>query len=135
MRFTDFFFFTSIVAIALLAEPISKTITATWTAVGDDGITNGPATTYDLRYSTSMDSLINNFESCAPISGLPIPGIPNSTDSVSFTQEFEIGTTYYFAIKTEDDSENLSNLSNIASYVVEDTFAPAAILDFSIAIQ
>ena len=74
-----------------------------WTAPGDDA-GSGTATTYDVRYSTSV---INegNWGSATQATGEPSPSIAGTAESMTVSGLLE-DTTYYFAIKTSDEVPN-----------------------------
>ncbi|MDI6792534.1 MAG: VWA domain-containing protein [bacterium] len=87
-------------------------ITLTWTAPGDDG-DSGTASSYDIRYSTSIITE-DNWNQADMCEGEPNPEIAGTL------QEFAVsglmpGSTYYFAIKAFDEELNSSALSNTAS--------------------
>ncbi len=110
----------------------SGTATLTWTAPGDDG-SNGTATTYDLRYSTSP---IVSFLSATPVTGAPLPAIAGTNQSMTISG-LSAATPYYFAIKTKDEVPNTSTLSNVPSATTlistgVDTTAPAQITNLAI---
>jgi hypothetical protein len=86
-----------------------------WSATGDDG-TEGTAISYEIRYSTSLDSLENQFDSVALVENLPTPSAPGTRDTVHVT-DLASRTTYYFAMKVVDDEGNKSALSNIIAVV------------------
>ncbi|QJD81914.1 fibronectin type III domain-containing protein [Cohnella herbarum] len=108
------------------------TITLTWTAPGDDGMT-GTATSYDIRYSTS--SFTNaDWATLTQASGEPVPGAAGTSESFTVTG-LSAGTTYYFAIKTKDEVANESGLSNVVSLATtasSDTTPPAAVSNLSV---
>jgi hypothetical protein len=113
----------------LTAEEITRTVHFTWTATGDDG-TLGTASEYVIKYSTSIDSLTNNWDACEYIvydGVIPVAFMP-----MSWTIDivFPATGTYYFAIKAADEVPNWSNISNIISIPILDDIAPAAIIDF-----
>ncbi|HEX7879850.1 MAG TPA: hypothetical protein VF720_10595 [Candidatus Eisenbacteria bacterium] len=83
-----------------------------WTAPGDDGST-GTATTYDIRYATSPITAAN-FASAVPATGEPVP-LPAGTPQELTITTLSAGVVYYFAMKSVDDQENLSDLSNVVS--------------------
>ena len=89
----------------------TDTITLEWTAPGDDG-DEGTANSYDIRYTT-VGFIISNmvFSSATQVSGVSSPQIAGSTETFTVTG-LNMGTTYYFAIKTKDEAENISDLSN-----------------------
>lgn len=83
-----------------------------WTATGDDG-SAGTASSYDVRYSTSIITELN-WNSAAQAIGEPIPLISGSTQTfivIGLTSN----TNYFFAIKSIDDASNISLISNIAT--------------------
>jgi len=90
----------------------SNTATLTWAAPGDDG-SEGTASVYDLRYSTSpIDE--GNFDSATRATGLPHPQPVGSEESF-MVKGLDFNTTYYFGLVTEDEQVNRSTLSNIPS--------------------
>jgi len=98
--------------------------TLAWTAVGDDSLT-GTATSYDVRYSTSPITAAN-FTSATAASGVPAPAVAGTAQSV-VVRNLGRQVTYYFALRTTDDSGNVSAVSNVPSATTTDTMAPAAI--------
>jgi phosphodiesterase/alkaline phosphatase D-like protein len=91
----------------------SATRTATtlaWKATGDDGST-GTATTYDIRYSTSVISQ-DNFNSATQAVGEPTPTAAGRLESFAITG-LNHGTRYYFAMKVADEVPNWSGLSKV----------------------
>ena len=87
-----------------------------WTAPADYGANGtGPyaAASYDLRYSTSPITEVN-FASATPVAGLAAPKVPGTAESFTATG-LTGGTVYYFALKSRDDSNNVSEISNTAS--------------------
>ena len=68
-------------SVAIAAGTPSNSATLTWTAPGDDGST-GTATSYDIRYSTSV---INdgNWAASTPLPGEPAPVIAGSAEFFS----------------------------------------------------
>jgi len=98
--------------------------TLAWTAVGDDSLT-GTAASYQIRYSTAPITLAN-FASATAVTGVPVPAAPGTAQSV-VVRSLSRQVTYYFALRTADDSGNVSALSNVPSTTTTDTMAPAAI--------
>jgi lysophospholipase L1-like esterase len=86
--------------------------TLLWTAPGNDGM-EGTAAQYDLRYSTSPINE-SNFNSAVQVHNIFQPSSPGSQENFVVTG-LETGTTYYFALKTSDESGNLSGISNVVS--------------------
>lgn len=83
-----------------------------WVAPGDDEDI-GQATSYDLRYSTSMIT-DENWDNATQVEGESAPK-PGGEDDFLVVKELSQATTYYFAIKSEDEAANVSGLSNISS--------------------
>lgn len=110
-------------------EPTLHTITLAWTAPGDDnGV--GQAAAYDIRYSTSR-AAVETWTEANQIENEPTPKASGSTETLVVTG-LDPETTYYFAIKTLDEEENVSLRSNIASETtlrLADTNPPCQITD------
>jgi hypothetical protein len=87
-------------------------ITLTWTAPGDD-LATGTASEYDIRYSTASITEAN-WTSATEVSNEPAPQV-SGTSQTHVVSSLSPDTTYYFAIKTTDDADNASALSNVAS--------------------
>lgn len=102
----------SAIANLALSNPTASSITLSWTAPGDDGNT-GTATSYDIRYSTSLITAAN-WASATQVAGEPTPQIAGSNQSMTVTG-LSAATTYYFAIKTSDEVPNISSISNVPS--------------------
>jgi len=103
-------------------------VSVRWTAPGDDG-TTGTATTYDVRYSTSAITSAN-WGSALQATGEPAPTAAGTTQN--FTINGLSGSrTYYVAIKTTDNSGNVSLLSNVVNGTTTDTVPPAPVRDLS----
>ncbi len=94
------------------SEATYNSINLNWTAVGDDGIT-GIATSYDIRYAISPITEAT-WSSATLAIGEPSPSSPGDSESFNITN-ISSETTYYFAIKTSDESGNQSTISNIPS--------------------
>ncbi len=90
----------------------SSSIDLSWTAPGDDGNTD-TATTYDVRYSTSLIDA-SNFSSAIEATSEPSPSTAGSYESMTVSG-LSAGTTYFFALKTSDEVPNTSNISNVVS--------------------
>jgi hypothetical protein len=101
-----------------------------WSATGDDGMT-GFADRYDVRYSTALIDA-GNFDSAAPISQSLTPKAPGQPESLPVTG-LTPDTTYWFAVKVIDESDNASAISNVASARTEalDVTPPATITDLA----
>ncbi len=99
--------------VSIASTPSTATaITLTWTAPGDDGLT-GTATSYDLRMSLNPIT-DQNFSTATQLSGESAPQVAGSTQLYTATNLIP-SRTYYFALKTSDEANNVSALSNIAT--------------------
>jgi hypothetical protein len=103
-----------------------STASLSWTAVGDDSLT-GTATSYDIRYSTTPITAAN-FAAATPVTGVPLPAAPGTSQSV-VVRNLSREVTYYFAMKVLDDAGHASALSNVPSGTTTDTMPPAAVRD------
>ena len=101
----------------------STAVTLSWTAPGDDG-SSGTASTYDMRYSTSLITAAN-FGSATQVSGVPAPKVAGSAESFVVTG-LNSSTMYYFAIKTADEVPNWSAISNVTNRTTLTESAPPA---------
>ncbi len=91
-------------------SPTARSITLTWTAVGDDSL-SGTADRYDIRYTA--DSLAT-WEDMTVVSDPPDPKPAGDAESFVVTG-LEPITTYHFQMKAADEVPNWSGLSNRAS--------------------
>ncbi len=90
----------------------ATSISLRWTASGSDG-TVGTAGAYDLRYSVTPITE-SNWPDAIPAQGVPLPRSSGSPEVFAVTG-LERSTTYYFAIRTIDDTPTWSELSNVAA--------------------
>ncbi|MFC1731822.1 fibronectin type III domain-containing protein [candidate division KSB1 bacterium] len=95
-----------------LSGATDTSIDVGWTAPGDDG-SSGTASSYDVRYSTSV---INdgNWSSATQATGESTPSVAGSSESMTVSG-LSSGTLYYIALKTSDEVPNESTLSNVPS--------------------
>jgi chitodextrinase len=110
-----------------LAQSAWNSVRLTWTASGDDSLT-GRAAQYDLRYSTSVITAAN-FAAAIAVSGLPVPAAAGAAESFTVTG-LQPATTYWFAIRSADESGNWAGVSNVISRATTgapDTLRPAAV--------
>ena len=89
-----------------------------WTAVGDDGggascLGAGAATRYDVRFSVSPILDDGDFDVAIPLDGEPVPSQCGFVESFCLIN-LEPGVLHYIALKVEDDTGNVSPLSNLA---------------------
>jgi len=102
-------------------------VVLSWTAPGDDAA-SGTATSYDIRYSTAAIN-DSNWASATQVSGEPAPLVAGTSQTMTVSG-LTAGQTYYFAMKTSDEANNVSALSNVPNaqakqtIVVTDTTAP-----------
>ena len=90
-------------------------ITLQWTAPGDDGTTGGPATAYELRYSTIGPIASENaFENATAVQGVPAPEAPGTSESFTF-EGLPFGETVHVALRAVDEAGNTGGLSNSPS--------------------
>lgn len=102
----------------------ASTVRLSWTAPADDGATGRPATTYEIRRSPSAITS-GNFASATVVTA-PTPAAPGTTQTLDVT--LAAGTSQYFAIRSVDDVDNLSGVSN--SPQIQNT-APATITNLT----
>ncbi|MBD3376442.1 T9SS type A sorting domain-containing protein [candidate division KSB1 bacterium] len=94
-----------------------NSMTLSWTAVGDDGSSNGPASSYQMRYSTQPLTEANKLQwwaAATPVQSLPAPADPGTLQNVTITG-LDIEQQYFFVLQVGDDVGNLSELSQVAS--------------------
>ncbi len=106
----------------------ATTISLSWAAPGDDG-TTGTATSYDIRYSTSVITLAN-WGSATQATGEPAPASSGTTQTFTLSG-LQGSRTYYVAIRTTDEVGNISGLSNVINRTTLDNVAPAPVRDLS----
>ena len=88
-------------------------VTLTFTVSGNDGLI-GTADYYDIRYSTVPIVTEADFASASQMTSEPSPQPPGSIETATISG-LDFDTTYYFALKVLDYSDNASLLSNVAS--------------------
>ena len=108
----------------LAATPDGDAVTLTFTATGDDGAV-GTATSYDVRYSTTPIVTDADFDAATPATGEPAPQVAGTTETFRI-EGLAFSTTYYIAMKVEDNSFNISDLSNVVQ--VTTLAAPVAVV-------
>jgi hypothetical protein len=95
-----------------IIQQTGSTVTLSWTTPGDDGY-KGNASNYDIRYSTTpIDETIWEISRSVPPSPTPQPA---KTKQVLVVRGVRKHIHYYFAIKTLDEAQNISGISNIVS--------------------
>ncbi|MBI4092341.1 MAG: FG-GAP repeat protein [Candidatus Kerfeldbacteria bacterium] len=98
--------------IQAVAPNSTNTVTLTWTAPGDD-LNIGTAAGYRIRHSS--DSLNEaSWPTAAIAANPPTPLLAGTQQSMNVTG-LTPGTLYYFAVKSYDEADNESAISNIAT--------------------
>ena len=109
------------------ADSAATSVTVIWTAPGDDAAL-GTATRYDLRWSANpIDD--NNF-ALATVAAAPVPQPSGRLERVTIAG-LNSDRAYYVAVRTVDDRDNWSPVSNSARVLTADTRAPARIGDLT----
>jgi Tol biopolymer transport system component len=92
-------------------SPGAQSVTVSWTAPGNDGA-DGRAAEYDLRYS--LDFIFEtNWDAATRVPNVPAPNEAGTAESFTVTG-LEAELTYYFGLKTADETGNWSTRSNVA---------------------
>jgi len=94
-----------------------------WTAPGDDGAGGGASARYDLRIARApIDAL--GFANAQPLAmSSPAPaGLADGAYLIGLAPE----TTYWVAVKTEDEVPNVSPISNVVSFTTKSVPVPDA---------
>lgn len=86
----------------------------TWTAPGDDGMLDGTAYQYQMRYSAATITE-GNFAAAAVAGGAPSVDRRGKTETM-IASGLTPGQNYYFALKTADEAGNWSGMSNVVSH-------------------
>jgi chitodextrinase len=107
------------------AQAPADSVGLVWTAPGDDG-NFGTASAYELRMMTAQPINDANWTQASVVPGLPAPAAAGTRQRVT-VRNLVRGTTYWFAIKTVDDSGNWSGISNVVRWDwVVDTAPPSS---------
>ncbi|KAF0107475.1 MAG: Ig-like domain-containing protein, partial [Anaerolineaceae bacterium] len=100
--------------LAAVTGASTGSVNLSWTAPGDDGST-GTAASYLVRRSASAISDEAAWNAATPVTtGLPPPLAAGSPQSMTITG-LTPGTTYFFAVRAQDEVPNLGGLSNSPS--------------------
>lgn len=89
----------------------NQKVTLRWSAPGDDGII-GTAKSYDFRWSSSPVTTLMEFRQAQPLLA-PLPAPSGSPQSIQIEDIPEETETIYAAIRSIDDSGNVSDVSNV----------------------
>jgi hypothetical protein len=102
----------------------ADSVTLQWTAPGDDG-SIGKATVYFMKMSLAPITA-GNWNSANSVAGPPAPLVAGTRQSV-VVRGLSRDTTYYFAIRAQDDAGNIAPISNVVQWNwMFDTAPPAA---------
>jgi internalin A len=88
----------------------ASSVTLAWTAPGDDG-SYGTAYQYEIR-NASDSAVVVGWTGATPATGVTTPQSAGASESTEVTG-LQTDTTYYFGLKTRDESNNWSQLSNV----------------------
>jgi hypothetical protein len=113
---TDYVAPAAITDLTASARPKSGSVSLRWTCPGDDYYNNGRAQSFDVRYSTSDIITGADYNSATLFERGPDPDFGYHINELEIT-DLTPGQTYYFAVKTLDEQQNASPVSNIASTV------------------
>jgi len=111
----------------LVRQETTNSLVLLWTAPGDDGET-GQASRYDIRYSLSV---INdgNWDDAKPASDIPSPQPAKQIESFML-KGLDSAKSYYIAIKSYDEKDNESPLSNCPMGTTKsESLPPAPVTD------
>jgi subtilisin family serine protease len=97
-----------------------SSVTLQWTAPADVGSAN--ASTYDIRYSTSVITAAN-FDLATAVTNPPAASVAGTTEVFAVTG-LNPATQYFFAVKSEDFFGNISGISNVVDATTNE--APVA---------
>ena len=92
----------------------SDSIDLSWTAPGEDPDGTGTCTAYHVRYALSQISTPAAWAAATDATGEPTPSAPGTPETFT-VNGLSPGTTYWFALKAEDDVGKLSDISNSPS--------------------
>jgi uncharacterized membrane protein len=95
------------------ANTTHNSVTLTWTAPGSDNNT-GQAFQYDIRFAAATIDNDSKFSSATVATNIPLPHTAGTAESFVVTG-LSANTTYHFAMKTRDDINQWSGLSNPVS--------------------
>ncbi len=82
-------------------------IKLSWTAPGDDGISGGPAASYEVRYimNDTWDFVVMPFNDGTLVPNPPVPAVAGTLETMTVTGLTEY-TNYSFAVKAYDEAGN-----------------------------
>jgi hypothetical protein len=89
-----------------------------WSAPGDDGYM-GTATSYEIRYSSSPIMNEAQWATAKQASGAPLPESAGTSQTATING-LTAGRTYFFSIRSTDEANNVSPLSNTVFVAMDD---------------
>ncbi|UCH82798.1 MAG: hypothetical protein JSW50_09985, partial [Candidatus Latescibacterota bacterium] len=111
--------------------PTYQTVALAWTAPGDDGH-SGTADRYEIRHSKSPITM-DNWDAATALDPniIPTPKPAGQIETIVVTN-LDSGTEYHFALRTIDEKDNKSDISNNASgSTLTESFPPADVTDLA----
>src|SRR5690606_11914653 len=112
----------------IVERTADDSVSLRWTAPGDDAYA-GRASAYDLRHSPSAITE-DTWPSAVGLDGLPHPKASGAEERHA-AGGLAAGRRY-FALKSADEEENWSAISNVVFAELGDTIAPAAVEDLAV---
>jgi len=110
-----------------------STVSLSWNCAGDDE-NRGKATSQVIKYSTQPNTEAN-WASATRVPSPPLPELRGTPQSMTVSG-LNHSTTYYFAIKTYDECNNESPISNVPSATtLTDTTPPTAVTNLGITMR
>ncbi|XP_056612880.1 LOW QUALITY PROTEIN: calcium-activated chloride channel regulator 4A-like [Triplophysa dalaica] len=98
----------------LNAEIQENTVLLIWTAPGED-LDQGKAKSYEIRWSDDIEMLRLNFSESSLVNTSAVsPKEAGSLEQHSFNMTVENGTTLFFALRSDENDDAISEISNIA---------------------
>ncbi len=105
----------------------TRRINLSWSAPHDTGPT-AAAASYLVKWSTDEAALAGSFVGTIPPDAPPVPGAAGSPQSMQVTG-LDPGVTYWFGVKSVDDYDNWSDISNVVSVATLGDPRPYVALD------
>ena len=104
--------------LAAASGTTTGTVDLSWTAPGDDN-DMGTTASYLVRYSTSAITDETAWNAATPVAvGIPTPSPAGSAQNMTVTG-LTPGTTYFFAVRAQDEESNIGEISNSPSAIAK----------------
>jgi hypothetical protein len=98
-----------------------------WTSPGDDDV-SGTATEYDIRFA-QVELSEANWENAQSVQAIPSPSVSGTLESIVIGDLYS--TQHYFiGIKTIDDRNNSSDISNVVDTITVDNILPEVSINY-----